>query len=166
MIGHRVVPIASMGWSLGVIALVLKSGLIAPSISPPINIQDPLALSVAVLKHAEWFKGAAVGVAGVTPDEVLAWRVVFSSPDRDEVFRDLLATSSAAGRLYALAGLWFDDANEFAKAAAALRDQGGTVATLSGCIASTESVRELVHQIESGSWTRSFLMAGRLVNVR
>jgi len=107
-----------------------------------------------------------VGIAGVPPNEVLAWRVVFSSPDRDEVFRDLLATGSPSGRLYALAGLWFGDATEFAKAAAALRDQGGMVATVSGCIASTESVRELVHQIESGSWSRSFLMAGRFVNVR
>src|SRR5438105_4655723 len=159
MIGHRIVPIASMGWSLGVIALVLKSGLIAPSFSPPINTQDPLALSVAVLKHAESFKGAAVGVVGVTPNEVLAWRVLFSSPDRDEVFRDLLSTGSLAGRLYALAGLWFEDANEFATAATALRDQGGTVVTVSGCIASTESVRELVHQIQSGSWTREFLAA-------
>src|SRR5712691_5350647 len=77
MIGHRVVPIASMGWSLGVIALVLKSGLIAPSISPPINIQDPLVLSVAVLKHAESFKGAAVGVAGSPPTR--CWPGVWSS---------------------------------------------------------------------------------------
>jgi len=155
-----------MGWSLGVVALALKSGLIAPSISPAVNIQDPLSLSVAVLKQAESFKASAVGVAGVPPNEVLAWRVVFSSPDRDEVFRDLLATGSPSGRLYALAGLWFGDANEFAKGAAALRDQGGSVATVSGCIASTESVRALVHQIESGSWSRSFLMAGRFVNVR
>ena len=165
MMGHRVVPIAGMGWSLGVIALVLKSGLIAPSISPPINIQDPLALSVAVLKQAESFKAAAVGVAGVTPNEVLAWRVIFNSPGRDEVFRDLLATGSPSGRLYALAGLWFEDANEFATAATAVRAQGGTVTTVRGCIATTESLRELVHQIESGSWSREFL-AARLVNVR
>jgi hypothetical protein len=155
-----------MGWSLGVVALVLKSGLIAPSVSPPINIQDPLALSVAELKQAESFKAAAVGIAGVTPNEVLAWRVVFSSPERDEIFRDLLANGSPSGRLYALAGLWFGDANEFVTAAMALRAQGGTVTTVRGCIASTESVGELVHQIEGGSWSREFLTAGRLFNVR
>ena len=141
MLGPRAVPLASIGWSLGVIALVLKSGLLSPPAVPPLVTMDPLSLSVAVLKQSETFKAAAVGVAGITPDEVLAWRVIFSSPNRDEAFRDVLVSGSVAGRLYALAGLRFGDGNEFAAAAKRLKAHGGLVTTVRGCIVSSESLR-------------------------
>jgi len=105
--------LASIGWSLGVIALVLKSGLLSPPVVPQTLSQDPLSLSIAVLKQTESFKAAAVGVAGSTPNEVLAWRVIFNSPNRESIFRDVLVSGSPSGRLYALAGLWFEDANAF-----------------------------------------------------
>src|ERR1051325_11544014 len=103
MFGARLTQLASMGLSLSVVALVLKSGL---PVAPLASKQDPLSVSIAVLKQSEAFKAAAVGAAGITPNEVLAWRVIFHSPDRYSVFRDVLATGSPSGRLYALAGLW------------------------------------------------------------
>ena len=166
MLGSRVVPLTSIGWSLGVIALVLKSGLLSPPVVPQTLSQDPLSLSIAVLKQTESFKAAAVGVAGSTPNEVLAWRVIFNSPNRESIFRDVLVSGSPSGRLYALAGLWFEDANAFAAAAKRLGTQGGSVTTVRGCMVGSESIRELIREIESGSWSREFLAAGRLVMVR
>jgi len=166
MLDSRAVPLASLGWSLSVIALLLKFGLLSPPSSLPIERQDPLSLSIAVLKQSETFKASTLGEAGITPNEVLAWRLIFNSPSRDEVFRDILTTGSPSGRLYALAGLWFGDANEFRVSAKALGTRSGTVTTVRGCIVSSEPLRELIREIESGSWSREFLAAGRIVMVR
>src|ERR1051325_2694954 len=127
MFGARLTQLASMGWSLSVVALVLKSGLLVAPVAPLASKQDPLSVSIAVLKQSEAFKAAAVGEAGITPNEVLAWRVIFHSPDRYSVFRDVLATGSPSGRLYALAGLWFGNAAEFAAGAQKLRTEGGMI---------------------------------------
>jgi len=166
MFGSRVIQLASMGWSLSVIALVLKSGLLVAPVSPPGGKQDPLSISIAVLKQSETFKAAAVGEAGITPNEVLAWRVIFNSPDRYAVFRDILATGSRSGRLYALAGLWLGNADDFAAGAKRVRMQGGMVTTVRGCIVSSESLGGLIDEIMAGDWSREFLSAGRVIMVR
>ena len=166
MLGSRVIQLASIGWSLSVIALVLKSELLVAPVSAAAGTQDPLSVSIAVLKQSETFKAAAVGEAGITPNEVLAWRVIFNSPDRYLVFRDILATGSRSGRLYALAGLWFGSADEFAAGAKKLRMEGGKMMTLRGCIVSSESLGGLIDEITAGDWSREFLAAGRVIMVR
>src|SRR6266576_720063 len=167
MLAARVVPLAGIGWSFGVIALVLKSGLlVAPVPLQPTLDHDPVSLSVAVLEQTETFKSSAVGVAGITPNDVLAWRIVFNSPDRDEIFRHILATGSVPGQLYALAGLWFGDAKAFVAQARIVSSRGGSVRIVRGCIVSTANVTDLVREIQNGEWTREFLVAGRPVPVR
>ena len=166
MFGARLTQLASMGWSLSVVALVLKSGLLVAPVAPLASKQDPLSVSIAVLKQSEAFKAAAVGEAGITPNEVLAWRVIFHSPDRYSVFRDVLATGSPSGRLYALAGLWFGNAAEFAAGAQKLRTEGGMITTARGCIVSSESLDGLIDEITAGDWSREFLAAGRVIMVR
>jgi hypothetical protein len=165
MLGPRLVPLAGIGWSFGVIALLLKSPLIA---SPQVTIttDDPLALSIAVLKQSESFKASAVGIAGITPNEVLAWRVVFNSPNRDEAFQSIIASGSISGQLYALAGLWFGDATQFAAALKVVSRRGGAVQTLKGCIGGSQPLSELLREIQTGSWSTDFLSAGRIVMVR
>ena len=166
MLGVRGIPLAGIAWSFGVIALILTPGLMAPP--APIqgtSNQDPLSLSIAVLKESDIFNSSAVGVAGVTPNEVLAWRVVFNSPNRDEVFQDILASGSVPAQLYALAGLWFGDAQPFVSGTRIMRSQHGLVRTMRGCIVSTERVSDVVREIQLGSWSREFLAAGRLVPV-
>jgi len=160
MLSRRVVQLASLAWSFGIITLVLTSGRMdqRPATDTPL---DPLALATTVLRTSNRFSSAAVGYVGTTPDEVLAWRIIFHSSDRDKVFKELLTSGSVSGQLYALAGLWFGDSTEFARAADRLRRNRGTVRTVRGCIVSTEPIADLVGQIEHGNWSREFL-TGRL----
>jgi hypothetical protein len=167
MFGVRAVVLASMAWSFGVIVLVFEFGLIAPPVpvQSPTN-QDPLSLAIAVLKGADTFKSSAVGIAGRTPNEVLAWRVIFNSPNHDEVFQDILATGSVAAQLYALTGLWFGDATQFMAGKHIVSSRSGVVRTMRGCIVGTEKLGDVLSEIQHGSWSREFLGAGRLVGVR
>jgi hypothetical protein len=163
-VGVRAVVVASIAWSFGVIVLVFKFGLIAPpALVQSMRNQDPLSLSIAVLKGADTFKSSAVGFAGSTPNEVLAWRVIFSSPNRDEVFKDILATGSVAAQFYALTGLWFGEATQFMVGKHIVSNRGGVVRTMRGCIVGTEKVGDVLGEIQHGSWSREFLSAGRLV---
>src|SRR5690242_1156448 len=135
MLSRRAVPLAGFAWSFGVITLVLTSGRMEqrPASDTPL---DPLALATTVLRTSNRFSSAAVGMAGTTPDEVLAWRIISNGPDRDKVFKELLTSGSVSGQLYALAGLRFGDSAEFARAADRLRGNRGTVRTVRGCIVS------------------------------
>jgi hypothetical protein len=159
MLGRRVVPLAGIAWSFGVIALALQTGRLNERRSREAQAAplDPLALATAILRASDRFSSTAVGYAGTTPNEVLAWRVIFHSANRDQVFTELLATASVPGQLYALTGLWFADSRDFARAAEQLRHVGGTVQTVRSCIISTELVASVVTQIEGGDWSREFL---------
>src|SRR5437588_5967700 len=164
MLGRGAVHLGSLAWSFGVIALVLRAAPVGsrqPGQTPPPAAQ-PLDLAIAILRSSERFTSAGIGYAGLTPNEVLAWRVVFHSPDADSIFQNLLGNASVAGQLYALAGLRFNDSNAFAKAAARLRARAGRVQTIRGCIVGSLTVAEAVREIERGDWTREFI-AGRLI---
>jgi hypothetical protein len=123
---RRTVSLATLAWSFGVIALISRShpfresGSLATTDAP----DDPLALATAVLRTSDRFTSAGVGYAGLTPNEVLAWRIIFFSPKRDDIFKQFLATASASGQLYALAGLRLSDSAAFARAAQLLRRAG------------------------------------------
>ena len=158
MPGRDAVHVASFAWSIGVVALLLRSGLIHQgALRTQPAPTDPLSLATAVLRNSDHFSSAAVGYAGTTPQEVLAWGVIFRSPRRDHIFEDLLATASLSGQLYALAGLRLGAPADFARAAAWMRGNAGMVRTVRGCIVSTEAIGEIVDQIEQGAWTRDFL---------
>ena len=164
MLNRSAVQLGSFVWSFGVIALALRA---LPHLrqSEPQSIPEspqPLAISVAILRTADHFTSAGIGYAGITPNEVLAWRVVFNRPDADSIFHDLLNSSTVAGQLYALAGLRFSNSAAFAKAAARFQGNLGLVQTIRGCIGSTQTVAEVVQNIRQGDWVREFIV-GRLI---
>ena len=168
MTTRAVVSLGSLAWSFAVIALVLKSGFFDPSTPSPSPSPQPtgdqrLAMPVDVLTHAEGFYAASVGFAGMTPNEVLAWRAIAQSTDHQALFERLFMSASLPGRLYALAGLWLGDRAEFDRAARQLRANGGSVRTMRGCIMAEASVASLVAEIEKGNWSREFIM-GRLLS--
>ena len=164
--------IAILAYSAAVL-LIARPVAYSPSPVPAEQVRKPrtvqLALAGEVIRGAVAFNAAQVGFAGITPTEVLAWRVILQSPGRDSVFRDLLETATSAGQLYALAGLRYGlyvvgtDSSEYWSASARLSRKSQWVLTTIGCIGSRAPLNELVKQIDSGSWTSEFI-AGRLLN--
>jgi hypothetical protein len=165
--------LGTLVWSFGVTTLILHAPQLRTSTAP--ELQEPIeeasleippedasvALPYAILDRANGFYAAAVGFAALTPDEVLAWRVISHSPRGQATFEDLFRTASVPGKLYALAGLWLGDRERFHWAAKVLAAQGGTVRTMRGCIMAQEPVARLIKQIEEGTWSREFLMGRR-----
>jgi hypothetical protein len=164
MLNRAAVQLGSFVWSFGVIALVLGALPQDRELAsqPVLDGSQPLALAIAVLRTSDHFTSAGIGYTGITPNEVLAWRVIFNRPDADSIFQDLLNTSTAAGQLYALAGLRFSNSGAFSKAAARLQGKLSLVQTVRGCIVSTQTVAEVVGEIRQGDWVREFI-AGRLI---
>ena len=126
-----------------------------------------LELAAEVLRNAVAFDAPQVGIAGITPTEVLAWRVVQQGQARDSIFTNLLATATPAGQLYALAGLRYSlyvvgaDSSIYWSASSRLARSKRFVLTMIGCIGSFRPQDELVKEIDTGSWTAEFL-AGHL----
>ena len=155
-----------LGYSAGVLALVRPSRPVPTNSSVERSRSASalqLSLAAEVLRTAVAFDAARIGYAGLTPAEVLAWRVVYQSQARDSVFRNLLETATAPGRLYALAGLRFSlyvlgaDSSKYWLASKRLRQSKTRVLTMVGCIGSMTPQDELVREIDSGSWTQDFI---------
>lgn len=165
MISRHAVPLASLAWSFGVIALVLQA---TPKIDqsakaplPPGDESPPIMLAVKYLMHTDRFYAASVGYAGLTPPQVLAWQVVLHDPHAVQIFKTLSGDlSTNAGRLYGLAGLYVVDRDEYRVMATELRRWGGIVSTMQGCIVSDRSAADIIAEMDQGEWSREFL-AGR-----
>ncbi len=97
-----------------------------------------------VLVRANHFAGPAVGIAGVTPDEITAFRQLARHPRATSIFKHLLLRASLAGKLYALAGLRRTRPTFFPIAAAPFRAWPGSVDTFFGCIIQAEPVTKIV----------------------
>ena len=161
MIGYRMILLASLISTFVIVDFVfpkMEGAADAHAVeTTPGPIGDDIAF--AILQDADQFNAAAVGFAGVTPTEVMAWRVIFDRPDAEDEFLRLLDTARPAGQLYALAGLWMRDSRLFAREAARFRGRSDSVRTFSGCIVGTARFDELVAQISRGEWVREFFRA-------
>jgi len=159
MIGPRVVPLASLIWSFGVVALVVPrmTALREPVTAEPNQPSQPLDIALAILRNAERFSSAGVGVAGITPNEVMAWRVISFRADAESTFLKLLDTGTPAGQLYALAGLRFRNDSVFARKASRFKARADQVQTIRGCIGGAATFGELVAEITKGDWVRDYL---------
>jgi hypothetical protein len=113
--------------------------------TPPVEASsDEARAAIEKLRTAESFESAHIGYAGVVSDYVRAFRTVLAQPRAAELFRELFATSTMAGRLYALCGLYFVDPSAFAAGTADLAANHGAVATMNGCIRGDETVADVV----------------------
>jgi hypothetical protein len=162
MVRRGTVLLGALLWSYGVLLVVLKSPtMTGQPVVNPVPTPDRITLAIAILQAAPSLSSAAVGLAGITPTEALAWRTLLQDPEAGKRFKDLLASASPAGRLYALMGLQLTDREYYGQARKRLVLQGGTVRTFRGCIVSTERVADVVQEIDTGRWT-SELLAGRV----
>jgi|SRR5215208_2057016 len=123
--------------------------------------ESPLAAAATVLREAPSFLAAQIGPAGATPEEVTAWQTLLRAEGGDSTFKALLGDATPAGRLYALAGLYYTDPATFRAALPRFRAQAAPVWTGVGCFVSERPVGELADEIASGSWPGEF-RAGRL----
>ena len=130
--------------------------------APPVPLRtSAIQLAAATLRDAEHLTGAAIGYAGVTPVEVLAWRVIRRAGDGDSVFLDLTYSPSRVTQLYGLIGLRVGDHRAYEEARARLLVDGSQVSTFIGCVIFPHSMSELIAAIDTGIWSRSFI-SGRL----
>ena len=117
------------------------------------------ALAMTLLEATSRFEGEAVGEGGETPATCWAFRVLLARPDATEWFGRLAEDDRLPPRLYAACGLRLADEPASRPLVAKLRTEGGTVPTFFGCILSSDSVQDLLAQIESGALPRE--LAGR-----
>jgi len=168
MVRRSIVPLASLAWSFGIVALVLRHlpATTQPQVNPIHQSSTPADMAIAILRNADRFSSAGVGYAGITPNEVMAWRVIFFRADADSSFQKLLDTATPAGQLYALAGLRFRNDAAFARAAAKFEGRQDRIQTVRGCIVGTSTVAELVSEIRKGDWVRDYLRGSEFPRLR
>ncbi|HYU22429.1 MAG TPA: hypothetical protein VEM60_04750 [Candidatus Dormibacteraeota bacterium] len=124
---------------------------------PELRHAQQADLAVTILQNAEQFSSASVGYAGMTPNEVIAWRVIAFRADAESTFLKLLDTATPAGQLYALAGLRFRSNALFTREAEQFKSRSDKVHIISGCIVWSTPFDEIVTQIGRGEWVRSFV---------
>lgn len=137
------------------IALVVGSGCADSLVAPP-ELSTEGQKAYEVLREAEVFAGASVGIAGTTPKTVEAFRMLLREPEADEALRALLDRATRPGQLYALAGLYFIDPDYFQRAVKPYLRSDAEVQTFFGCIMDRQRVAKMAERIEDGSLPRAF----------
>ncbi len=90
------------------------------------------------------FESAYVGAGGSLSGNAAALRILVRHPKAQEIFDALWNSTNDVARLYALAAFWYLRPDDFAAAAAQLRNDETEVDTLNGCIETTQKVSEIV----------------------
>jgi hypothetical protein len=104
--------------------------------------------AIAFLLRTNVFADSAIGISGVTSNQVAAFRILLREPDADTLFKQLLQEGQIAGQLYGLCGLYWTDRSEMMKAVPRYAKIHSEVRTQSGCSGSSEAVSELVENKE------------------
>jgi hypothetical protein len=122
--------------------LILSSSLCLASAPGGLSQADEKAYRT--IATSERFCGTAVGIAGTTPEVVIAFRKMLKSPSAARAFKGLLADASRAGKLYALCGFYYADPDYFDEAVKRFQGSSDEVETLMGCIGSRATVGSIV----------------------
>jgi hypothetical protein len=111
-------------------------------------------MAMKILRGATTIESAAVSDGGEPSCYVMAYRRMLQSPRADKQFKRLFATAETpAGRLYALAGLYWTDPEEFEGLLPRfLADEQTRVPQLFTCLGSEETVADVAARIEDGFW--------------
>lgn len=117
-------------------------------------LSQPSRDALKTVSTATQFSLGGIGVVGSIAPPETALRVLLEDPKAVDALRHLAATASAAGRLYALVGLYVLDRPTFESTAARLRKElGDTKAEcISGCMIHEETVSATIDQIGSGAF--------------
>jgi hypothetical protein len=108
------------------------------------ELTDEEQQSYRILKETNQFCDTAVGYAGITPDEVKAFRTILNGHNADSLFKRLLEEAKMPAKLYALCGLYYTDEERFRKEVEKFKNSKEEVETFRGCIISTETVGSIV----------------------
>ncbi len=104
----------------------------------------------ATVRDAPYFSDACVGFACIPPPTVEAFRVLIEEPLADKAFKSLMNEASIEGQLFGLVGVYFTDADRFARYASRYQHSGAKVDFVSGCVGRRTTARELVDEIIQG----------------
>lgn len=122
------------------------------------------------LLHAKIFNFGGVGWAPMITREEKAFHALLRSSNRTELLKRLLEKANPEGQLYALYGLYLEDADAFKKEAETLEQNDGPparweglvfiekskVRTGEGCILSREDMRAVIQRIAKGEFDPAF----------
>jgi hypothetical protein len=86
------------------------------------------------LRTATCFESTHIGDSGVLSTYVAAFRVIYQQPEAAALFRVLSTDAGRAGQLYALSGFYFTEPVLFHAEIERLRQRGGRVCVMHGCI--------------------------------
>ena len=111
-------------------------------------------MAMKILRTATEIESPYVGDGGAPSCYVAAYRRVLQSPRADRRFKRLFAAAETpAGRLYALAGLYWTDGDELETLLPPyLADDETRVPQLDTCLYSEETVATVAARIEDGFW--------------
>jgi len=116
---------------------------------------------IAPISHARWklrttthFMGPnASDEVGVMESPVREWRALMAAPEATEVLRELAASGTAAGRVWALSGLWLVDSASARALRAQLAQDSATVTFVDACQGTeVRSVASLADLVSRPGW--------------
>lgn len=136
-----------LGW--GIVVLFASAVNLPGEEPPPLGARARAAFEV--LKVTPTFSSTTVGIAGITPGEVFAFRDLLDDPQADAALKILLKEATPEGRLYAVCGLWFTDPTEFQAQVKLFKDTSMKVNHVDGCERGEERVNRLVWNNETGA---------------
>lgn len=115
---------------------------------PPAGLAPEAERAFRILLEARTFDSVRVGVSGALSPHVAAFRVLVRDAAARPAFVAMLRDGSPAGRLYALAGIYFAAPEAFDEAVRWLERSDSEVMTVSGCILGRRTIGSVVRAPE------------------
>jgi hypothetical protein len=138
-----------LGKTLLAVSLILGSGGQYARELPP--------LAAERLTTIELFAFGGIGFAGKTSEGEMPFRVVMEKPHGEALrsMEEIFANGSAAAKSYALVGVRKLAPERFEALYQSIAHSQEKVHTMSGCIGSTRTLKELANEIRSGAYDKS-----------
>ncbi|NNE99952.1 MAG: hypothetical protein HKN25_13105 [Pyrinomonadaceae bacterium] len=96
------------------------------------------------LLNARQFEDSHVGFAGTLSTKIADFNTLLKEKNADAAFKSILKKGTIAGQLYGLSGIFFTDHSHFKTEALRYAESGMKVEKLSGCLAGSVRVSEIV----------------------
>ena len=162
--------LVSVVWYLAVVALLVRTphehaptakSFVPVAVQVPrqsARLADSEELAMRVLMQAKRFTSATVGFGGITPPEVLAWRVIAEREDAEVRFATLAASANLATASFGAAGLAYVAPNRLPGVRRLQAERLELpVATMQGCILADRDFGTLINELETGEWWPAYI---------